>query len=109
MPNGTLSTFLEYVWAPFLALFWWFINRLTSQLDHIEKDKADVGAIARMDNQMHEMDRRIDELGHTTVPRPEYKADVSLLHRRANELERQKEDKVTKIRVIDTTKKDESP
>ena len=101
-----MSTFLEYVWAPFVALFWWFINRLTTQLDRIEKDKADVGAIARMDNDLHEIDKRIDELGHTTVPRPEYKADIGLLHQRANELERQKEDKVTKIKILDDKKDD---
>ena len=106
MPNGTMSAFLEYVWAPFVALFWWFITRLTSKIDDIEKDKADIGAIARMDKQVHELDRRIDELGHTTVPRKEYKSDIGLLHQRANELERQKEDKVTQIKIVDGKKDD---
>jgi hypothetical protein len=107
VPNGSLSTFLEYVWAPFVALFWWFITRLTSKIDEIEKEKADVGAISRIDAQLHEFDRRIDELGHTTVPRKEYKSDITLLHERANALERQKEDKVTKIRLIENSKKDD--
>ena len=106
MPNGTgLSSFMEYVWAPFVALFWWFINRLTGKIDEIEKEKADVGAIKRLDKSIHDIDKRLDELGHTTVPRPEYKSDIPALHQRVNSLERGKEDKVKEMRIIDDKEK----
>ena len=94
MPNGGISSFMEFIWAPFVGLFWWFINRLTGKIDEIEKDKADVGAI-----------KRLDQLGHTTVPRPEYKSDITALHQRVNSLERGKEDKIKEMRIIDEKEK----
>ena len=105
MPNGGISSFIEYIWAPFMCLFWWFINRLTGKIDEIEKEKADVGAIRRLDKAVHEIDKRLDELGHTTVPRHEYKSDITALHQRANSLERGKEDKVKEMRIIDEKEK----
>lgn len=98
MPNGNIS-FMEYVWAPFVGLFWWFINRLTGKIDELEKEKATTGDIDRLDTYTHELDKRIDELGHTTVPRPEYKMDVSELHTRIDGIERRKQDRVTKVKI----------
>jgi hypothetical protein len=100
VPNGNLS-FMEYVWAPFVGLFWWFINRLTGKIDEIEKEKATTGDIDRLDTYAHDLDKRIDELGHTTVPRSEYKMDVSDLHGRVNLLEKSKQDRVTQIKIIE--------
>ena len=106
MANGSgLSSFMEYVWAPFVALFWWFINRLTGKIDEIEKEKADIGAIRRLDKSIHDIDKRLDELGHTTVPRYEYKSDVTALHQRINALEKGKEDRVKEMRIIDEKEK----
>ena len=106
MPNGGgISSFMEYIWAPFVGLFWWFINRLTGKIDEIEKEKADIGAIKRLDKSVHEIDKRLDELGHTTVPRPEYKSDITALHQRVNSLERGKEDKIKEMRIIDEKEK----
>jgi len=91
---------LEGAWALFVAIGWFFINRITAKVDALEKDKADNSALGRHSELIHETDRRIDELQHTTVPRQEYKSDIGMLHQRANELEKSKEDKVTDIRIV---------
>ena len=75
---------------------------MTTKIDGLEKDKADGQAVSKNSSLIHETDRRIDELQHTTVPRQEYKADIASLHMRINELEKSKEDKVTDIRVVDS-------
>ena len=91
---------LEGAWALFVAIGWFFINRITTKVDALEKEKADNSAVGRHSELIHETDRRIDELQHTTVPRQEYKSDIGMLHQRANELEKSKEDKVTDIRIV---------
>tara|TARA_Y100000782_G_scaffold114702_1_gene152015 strand:+ start:541 stop:873 length:333 start_codon:yes stop_codon:yes gene_type:complete len=93
----TMGMFIELVWVPFVALFWWFINRLTKRTDDLESSKASVSSIVRVDAALHDLDKRVDKLGNTTVPRHEYKADISSLHVRANELERIKKDKLEEI------------
>ena len=76
------------------------LNRLTAKIDGLEKDKADASSVGRNSSLIHETDRRVDEIQHTTVPRNEYKSDIASLHMRINELEKSKEDKVQDIRVI---------
>ncbi len=78
------------------------LNRMTAKIDGLEKDKADGQAVSKNSSLIHETDRRIDEIQHTTVPRQEYKSDIASLHMRINELEKSKEDKVTDIRVVDS-------
>ena len=95
-----MEKILESAWALFVAIGWFFINRITSKVDALEKEKADNSAVGRHSELIHETDRRIDELQHTTVPRQEYKSDIGALHMRANELEKSKEDKVTDIRIV---------
>ena len=105
-----MEKILEGAWAVFVGIGWFFINRITAKVDALEKDKADGSTVCRQAGLIHEVDRRIDELQHTTVPRQEYKSDIAGLHIRANELEKSKEDKVTDIRIVsgddaNTTKK----
>ena len=104
MVNGTVSAFLEYVWMPFVGLFWWFINRLTGQLDEIDKKKADIGAIKRLDGDLGELEKKLGKIDHSTqlrlVPRSEYKSDITALHQRINSLERGKEDKIKEMKII---------
>ena len=95
-----MEKILEGAWAIFVGIGWFFINRITAKVDALEKDKADSSTVGRHAGLIHEVDRRIDELQHTTVPRQEYKSDIAGLHVRANELERSKEDKVTDVRII---------
>ena len=95
-----MEKILESAWALFVAIGWFFINRITAKVDALEKDKADGSTVGRHAGLIHEVDRRIDELQHTTVPRQEYKSDIAGLHVRANELERSKEDKVMDVRIV---------
>ena len=95
-----MEKILEGAWAVFVGIGWFFINRITAKVDALEKDKADGSTVGRHAGLIHEVDRRIDELQHTTVPRQEYKSDIAGLHVRANELERSKEDKVTDVRIV---------
>jgi hypothetical protein len=95
-----MDKILEGAWAVFVGIGWFFINRITAKVDALEKDKADSSSVGRNSGLIHETDRRIDEIQHTTVPRQEYKSDIASLHMRINELERSKEDKVQDIRVL---------
>tara|TARA_R110002020_G_scaffold173776_3_gene364726 strand:- start:2406 stop:2705 length:300 start_codon:yes stop_codon:yes gene_type:complete len=95
---------MEYIWAPFLAIFWYFVNRLTTKIDEIEKGKAGNSSLGRVADHGRELDKRLDELVYTTVPRVEYKLDISSLHNRINAVERQKQDKIKNVRVISKTK-----
>ena len=78
------------------------LNRMTAKIDGLEKDKADSSAVGRNSGLIHETDKRIDEIQHTTVPRQEYKSDIASLHIRINDLERIKQDKVQDIRIVDS-------
>lgn len=96
-----MEKILENIWGIFVGLGWWMLNRMTAKIDGLEKDKADSSAVGRNSGLIHETDRRIDEIQHTTVPRQEYKTDIASLHIRINELEKSKEDKVQDIRIVD--------
>ena len=98
-----MEKILENIWGIFVGLGWWMLNRLTAKIDAIEKDKADASAVARNSDLIHETDKRIDEIQHTTVPRQEYKSDIAGLHMRINEQERIKQDKIQDIRIIEAT------
>ena len=100
-----MEAVLDKIWGVFVGLGWWMLNRMTAKIDALEKDKAENSSVGNHAKLIHEVDRRIDELQHTTVPRQEYKSDIAGLHIRANELERSKEDKITDIRIVEDTKK----
>jgi len=97
-----MEKILENLWGVFAALGWWMLNRLTAKIDALEKDKADSSSVNKNTELMHETDKRLDEIQHTTVPRSEYKSDIGLLHDRVNYLERAKEDKVQDVRLVDS-------
>jgi hypothetical protein len=104
-----MESFLNLAWTPFLAVFAWLTNRIISRLDGLDSGKADCGAIDRLSDQLHDLEKRQDKLLHTTVPRPEFKNDISSLHMRCNELANIKEDKIKDIRLVngkDKHKKD---
>jgi uncharacterized protein YaiL (DUF2058 family) len=96
---------LENLWGVFVGLGWWMLNRLTSKIDSLEKEKADNSSVSKNSELIHETDKRLDEIQHTTVPRHEYKSDIGALHERANYLERAKEDKVQDVRPSPFLKK----
>ena len=100
-----MEKILENLWGVCVGLGWWMLNRLTAKIDALEKDKADSSSVNRNSGLIHETDKRLDEIQHTTVPRHEYKSDVAGLHERINFLERSKEDKVQDIRIVDSDQK----
>lgn len=100
-----MEKILENIWGIFVGLGWWMLNRMTAKIDALEKDKASSSSVGTHSKLIHETDRRIDELQHTTVPRQEYKADIASLHMRINELQRSKEDRVQDIRIVDSEEK----
>jgi hypothetical protein len=96
-----MEKILENIWGIFVGLGWWMLNRMTAKIDGLEKDKAESSAVGRNSSLIHETDRRLDEIQHTTVPRQEYKSDIAALHVRINDLERIKQDKVQDIRIVE--------
>ena len=90
---------MEYIWAPFLAIFWYFVNRLTGKIDEIEKGKAGNASLGRVADHARELDKRVDQLAHTALPRSEFKNDIATLHLRLNDMERNKADKIKNIRI----------
>ena len=100
-----MEKILENLWGVFVGLGWWMLNRLTAKIDNLEKDKADNSSVNKNSGLIHETDKRIDEIQYTTVPRHEYKSGIAGLHERVNSLERQKEDKVQDIRIVDSDEK----
>ena len=100
-----MEKILENLWGVLVGLGWWMLNRLTSKIDSLEKEKADNSAVSKNSELIHETDKRLDEIQHTTVPRHEYKSDIGALHERANYLERAKEDKVQDVRIVDSDQK----
>ena len=99
-----MEKILENIWGVFVGLGWWMLNRMTAKIDGLEKGKADGDALAHQAKLIHELDRRVDELGHTTINRSEFKSDVTALHIRANELEKRKADRISQIKVVDEKK-----
>ena len=97
-----MEKILENLWGVFVGLGWWMLNRLTAKIVALEKDNADSSSVNKNTELMHETDKRLDEIQHTTVPRSEYKSDIGLLHDRVNYLERAKEDKVQDVRLVDS-------
>jgi hypothetical protein len=118
-----MEKLVEYAWTIISAIFWFFLSRLTSKIDDLEKGKAssdDLNGVRKnlgdemvgVRQGLRELDRRVDDLDHATqlrlVPRNEVKADVTLLHQRCNDLSErlcQKEDRIKTIRVSDNEKK----
>ena len=97
--GNNLSSFGQYIWAPFLAIFRNFVNRLTWKIDEIEKGKAGNSSLGRVADHARELDKRVDQLAHTALPRSEFKNDIATLHLRLNDMERNKADKIKNIRI----------
>ena len=95
---------LESAWAIFVGLGWWMLNRLTGLIDDLKASKADADALSHQAKLIHELDRRVDELGHTSINRSEFKQDVIALHTRINEQEQRKADRPHQIRVVEEKK-----
>ena len=94
-----IASFLEHIWAPFLAVFWYFINNLNQKIDGMEKNKANNSSLGRVADHTRELDKRIDELAHTALSRVEIQHANEKLHERLNLMERNKSDKIRNVRT----------
>ena len=107
-----MEKILESIWMVAVLVAGWFGARLTKQIDDLSKEKADAGSVREEQvahsKLIHELDRRVDTVKHTLVAREEYKADVSALHNRLNELEKSKASRIQAIRVLKDDDKKES-
>ena len=94
---------LHDAWVLFVGIGSWMVNKLTSKLDSLEKEKADAGqvneSIKRLGSKLHEVERKIDNLGLTAIERNEFKSDITALHLRVNDMEQRKSDKIQRVDV----------
>ena len=105
------ASILEHLWVLFIGLGSWALNRITSKIDILEKEKADAqdtkSEHANMAALVHELDRRVDENQHLSVGREEHKTDVTSIHRRINDMEKNKADKIKHIRTHTSREKND--
>ena len=94
-----METILENLWVLFIAIGSWLVNRLTSQIDDLEKNKSTNHSLGRVADQARELDKRIDELSHTALSRVEIQHANEKLHERLNVMERNKADKIRNVRT----------
>ena len=93
------TAILHDAWVLFVGIFSFFFKQFTEKLVSLDKNKADADAIKMHNQRLHEIDRRLDQLGATGIGRQEHKGDVTLLHQRLNDLEQRKADRVSRIDV----------
>ena len=95
----------------FIGLGSWALNRITSKIDILEKGKADAQDTklehANIATLVHELDRRVDENQHLSVGRGEHKTDVTSIHRRINDMEKNKADKIKHIKTYTSREKND--
>lgn len=94
-----MEAILEHLWVLFIGIGTWMANRLTGKIDELEKNKSTNISIDRVDTHIRDIDKRVDEVAHTMLPRSEFKSDIAALHNRLNEMERNKADKIKNIRT----------
>lgn len=92
---------LEHLWILFTGIFSWVCTRLIGKIDDLEKNKAGNDSVGKQSHLIHELDRRLDGVSHNSIGRIEYKQDVKNLHERCNQLQVAKEDRVSKIQIVD--------
>ena len=98
-----MENYLHDAWVLFVGVGSWMVNKLTAKLDSLEKEKADGGqvneSIKRLGSKLHEVERKIDNLGLTAIERNEFKSDITALHHRVNDMEQRKSDKIQRVDV----------
>ena len=94
-----MENLIHDAWILFVGIGSWFVNRLSSKLDDLDKDKADSDAVKIHAKRLHEMDRRVDQLGSTSINRDEFKSDITLAHNRINDLEQRKAERIHRVDI----------
>ena len=98
-----MDNILHDAWVLFVGIGSWMVNKLTSKLDDLDKNKANADqineAVRQLGVNLHEIERKVDNLGLTSIGRTEFKSDITALHLRCNELEKTKSPLVREIGV----------
>ena len=103
-----MEKILENLWVLFIAIGSWIANRLTSKIDDIEKNKANNSSLGRVADHTRALEKKVDELAHTALPRVEVQRAHEKLHERLYVMEKQKADRIKNIRVHQKDKNGES-
>ena len=97
------ATLLHDAWVLFTAIGGWAVNKLSSKLDDLDKNKADSDqineAVRGLGAKVNAIERKVDQLGLTSIGRSEFKSDITSLHLRVNDLEQRKADKIKRVDV----------
>ena len=102
--------YLHDAWVLFAGLFSYFFKNLQAKLASLEKEKADGQqvneSVNRIGKNVHEVEKKVDKLGLTSIGRPEHKEDYNSLiakindiHLRVNDMEKRKADRITRVDV----------
>ena len=103
-----MEKILENLWVLFIAIGSWIANRLTAKIDDLEKNRATNSSLGRVADHTRSLEKKIDELAHTALPRVEVQQAHEKIHARLNLMERQKADRIKNIRVHQKDKNGES-
>ena len=93
------NIWLDKLWVLLAAVFSWIANRLTGKIDDLEKNKATNSSLGRVADHARALDKKIDELSHTALPRVEVQQAHEKIHERLNSMERNKSDRIKNVRV----------
>jgi len=97
------ANLLHDAWVLFIGLLSYFFKNLKARLDELDKGKADAHqineAVRTVSSQLHEVERKVDQLGLTSINRAEFKSDITSLHLRINDLEQRKANAIQRVDV----------
>lgn len=97
------ANLLHDAWVLFVGIGSWLVNKLTAKLEDLDKNKADGDqineAVRALGNKLHDIERKVDQLGLTSIGRSEFKSDITSLHLRVNDQEQRKADKIKRVDV----------
>ena len=97
------ATLLHDAWLLACSVLGWVANKLSGKLDDLEKKKADSDqineAVRALGSKLHDIERKVDQLGLTSIGRSEFKQDITSLHLRINDQEQRKSDKIKRVDV----------
>ena len=99
-----MEKLLENLWVLFIGIGSWVANRLVNRIDDLDKNKATNSSLGRVADHTRSLEKKVDELAHTALPRVEVQQAHEKIHARLNLMERQKADRIKNIRVHEAGK-----
>ena len=72
-----MENYLHDAWILFVGIFSYFFKKFTEKLESLDKEKANSDQINQsvrgLNEKVHEVEKKVDTLGLTSIGRPEYK------------------------------------